>query len=186
VAPRAEPVTRERVLAVAGGLFYRRGVRATGVADVIAAAGCGKQALYRLFPSKDHLVAAYLDEVAGERDRAAEEAARAAGPDPGARLVAVVAEVAGWAGRDGFHGCALRNYLHEHPGERSRAAAVAQRYLDRSRDRVYRLAEQVRPAGGAELARRVWLIHEGIYGGLNTGPDTLAAGVAWTSELVNG
>src|SRR5947207_2469520 len=57
--PAAE--TREHVLDVAHELFYWTGIRATGVDKVAAEAGLAPTALYRLFPSKDALVAAYVE-----------------------------------------------------------------------------------------------------------------------------
>ncbi|MPZ38230.1 MAG: TetR family transcriptional regulator [Rhizobiales bacterium] len=51
---------RERILAVAGELFYRNGIRAVGVDAIAEAAGTNKMTLYRHFTSKDELVAEYL------------------------------------------------------------------------------------------------------------------------------
>src|SRR6187402_2497949 len=57
--PAAE--TRAHVLDVAHELFYWTGIRATGIDRVAAEAGVAPTALYRLFPSKDALVAAYVE-----------------------------------------------------------------------------------------------------------------------------
>src|ERR1700712_5295705 len=65
--PAAE--TREHLLDVAEDLFYRHGIHATGVDAVAAEAGVAPTTLYRLFGSKDDLVAAYVDRyAAGYRD----------------------------------------------------------------------------------------------------------------------
>ena len=58
---------RERLLAVAGDLFYRHGIRAVGVEAIAEAAGTNKMTLYRHFASKDELVAEYLRESAKRR-----------------------------------------------------------------------------------------------------------------------
>ena len=42
-------------------LLYQRGVRATSLDDVLAAAGCGKSQLYRYFDDKADLVGAVID-----------------------------------------------------------------------------------------------------------------------------
>src|SRR6476660_4471744 len=55
---------RERILAVAGELFYRHGIRAVGVDSIAEAAGTNKMTLYRHFQSKDELVAEYLRQAA--------------------------------------------------------------------------------------------------------------------------
>jgi TetR/AcrR family transcriptional regulator, transcriptional repressor for nem operon len=63
----AEPKTtrgRERKSAIveaAAGLIYERGVRATGVDDVLTASGAGKSQFYHYFSNKDELVAAVLE-----------------------------------------------------------------------------------------------------------------------------
>src|SRR3982750_4170937 len=53
--------TREHVLAVAHELFYWHGIRATGVDAIAAAADVAPTTLYRLFASKDDLIAAYIE-----------------------------------------------------------------------------------------------------------------------------
>ncbi|MGO7208920.1 TetR/AcrR family transcriptional regulator, partial [Rhizobium ruizarguesonis] len=56
-----EPIS-EQILAAAGGLFYSEGIRAVGIDRIIEEAKVAKATLYRHFPSKDHLVAAYLQD----------------------------------------------------------------------------------------------------------------------------
>ncbi|MGW7048843.1 TetR/AcrR family transcriptional regulator [Streptomyces avermitilis] len=51
---------RERVLEAACELFSKRGINSTGVDLVSEVAGVSKRSLYQRFPSKDHLIAAYL------------------------------------------------------------------------------------------------------------------------------
>src|SRR6516225_7080737 len=58
------PSPRERILAVARELFYRRGIHAVGVDAIAEAAGTNKMTLYRHFASKDELVAACLRQLA--------------------------------------------------------------------------------------------------------------------------
>ena len=60
---------RERILAAAGDLFYRHGIRAVGVEAIAEAAGTNKMTLYRHFASKDELVAEYLRQSAQARGR---------------------------------------------------------------------------------------------------------------------
>jgi len=79
----------ERIRESAKDLFHRHGIRATGIEEVVRAAGTTKMSLYRAFPSKDALVASILEE-----DRAEfEEWFRGiiAGKEtPAARLLALV------------------------------------------------------------------------------------------------
>lgn len=174
------PGTRDTILTAAASLFYEQGVRAVGMAQVVEKANCGKNLLYRHFPSKAELAAAYLRLVRRERDRAAAEALRWA-DDPAGQLVALIAEIAEFVRRPGYRGCAFRNYLTEFPGETDEPARVAQAYLTDSRARMDRL---VAGAGGDELlADRIWLIVNGLYSG---GPAQAQVAVDWITELVRG
>jgi AcrR family transcriptional regulator len=58
---RTAAQTREHVLAVAHELFYWHGIRATGVDAIAAEADVAPTTLYRLFASKDDLIAAYIE-----------------------------------------------------------------------------------------------------------------------------
>lgn len=53
-------VVRSEIIAVAEGVFTRRGVGATSMAQIAEAVGIGRPALYYYFPSKDELVAATI------------------------------------------------------------------------------------------------------------------------------
>ena len=76
-------------------------------------AGCGKNVLYRHFPSKDELVLAYLRRFAGQLDGAMDDAVEGLDEIPRAALVAIVREVADWVDARGYRGCPFRNYLRE-------------------------------------------------------------------------
>ena len=52
---------KERILQTADRLFYLDGIRAVGVDTIAAAIGISKRTLYNHFPSKDALIAAYLE-----------------------------------------------------------------------------------------------------------------------------
>ena len=57
----AKASMRERILDTADRLFYGRGIRAIGVDTVAEEIGISKRTLYNHFPSKDALIAAYLE-----------------------------------------------------------------------------------------------------------------------------
>jgi AcrR family transcriptional regulator len=52
---------KERILQTADRLFYLQGIRAIGVDTIAAEIGISKRTLYNHFPSKDALIAAYLE-----------------------------------------------------------------------------------------------------------------------------
>jgi AcrR family transcriptional regulator len=59
--PHEKPTMKERILETADRLFYLRGIRAVGVDTIAAEIGISKRTLYNHFPSKDELIAAYLE-----------------------------------------------------------------------------------------------------------------------------
>src|SRR5258707_10461617 len=56
-----KPDMKERILETADRLFYLQGIRAIGVDTIAAEIGISKRTLYNHFPSKDALIAAYLE-----------------------------------------------------------------------------------------------------------------------------
>src|SRR6201996_7005445 len=56
----AKPSMKDRILETADRLFYLQGIRAIGVDTIAAEIGISKRTLYNHFPSKDALIAAYL------------------------------------------------------------------------------------------------------------------------------
>lgn len=52
---------RDRILTTAHDLFYRDGIRATGIDRIIKESGVTKVTFYRHYPSKDDLIRAYLE-----------------------------------------------------------------------------------------------------------------------------
>jgi AcrR family transcriptional regulator len=61
MSPTEKPTMKERILETADRLFYLRGIRAVGVDTIAAEIGISKRTLYNHFPSKDALIAAYLN-----------------------------------------------------------------------------------------------------------------------------
>lgn len=169
------PGLRDRLLAIAGQLFYDRGMRAVGMAEIVEKAGCGKNAAYRIFPSKSGLVAAYLGEFAARREAQAAAAIEGLHDDPAAALEAYVAEVVSQTRNPRFAGCAMRNYLREARAEDDEAVRVARSRLTESREVVRALAAQLDVEDPGLLADQIWLIVEGVYAG---GPADAALALA--------
>src|SRR5882757_1178103 len=59
-SPPPKQTMKERILETADKLFYLQGIRAIGVDTISAEIGISKRTLYNHFPSKDALIAAYL------------------------------------------------------------------------------------------------------------------------------
>jgi AcrR family transcriptional regulator len=152
---------RARILAVAGELFYRHGIRAVGVESIADAAGTNKMTLYRHFESKDELVAAYLRQEAakGEASWAALEAQHPG--DPLAQIRAWLAEMAAHVADCNARGCALANAAVELPDKDHPARAVIEECKRRHRDALIRLCAKAGLAEPEMLADEFSLLIEG-------------------------
>src|SRR5580700_8622472 len=100
---------RARILAAAGELFYRHGIRAVGVESIAEAAGTNKMTLYRHFPSKDELVAEYLRQEAGKAEAYWDHLEGEHPGDPLAQVRAWIAGMAAHVADCNQRGCALAN-----------------------------------------------------------------------------
>jgi len=112
-----DPSARERILATAHDLFYRDGIRATGVDRLIAESGVAKLTFYRHFASKDALVREFLDFrhrrwMAWFIDALGRHGA--ASPAEGhARLLLLADVLQEWTEQPDFRGCAFINSVVE-------------------------------------------------------------------------
>jgi len=95
---------RERVLDAADALYYARGIQAVGMDELRTAAGVPLKRLYRLFGSKDAIVAEVLRRRHVQWEQGLTAAVVAAG-SPRDRLLAIYDYLAGWFGQGDVHGC---------------------------------------------------------------------------------
>jgi AcrR family transcriptional regulator len=110
---------RERILRAAQDLFYRQGVRATGVDRIIAEAGVTKVTFYRHFPSKDDLILAFLHQRHEEWIRwfttrlAASQESQSVAKRKTQPLIPLLQVAREWFGASNFRGCAFANTVSE-------------------------------------------------------------------------
>lgn len=178
--------TRDHILDTAAGLFDAHGIHAVGLQQIIDKYGCGKNLLYREFPSKDDLIVAYLRRCQQEWTQTVEAATEPLSGDPDAQLVAIVRAVAAKATTNGTRGCALRNTYAEFPDAGHPAHRVAADHFEAVRALLHDLAKQTDAPDPGTLADRVMLILDGVYAnGATLGPAGAAsAAVAFTEEVV--
>jgi AcrR family transcriptional regulator len=175
-----------RVLDTAQRLFYARGVHEVGIDELVHETGLGKATVYRLYPTKDALVAAYLARLAAtilhEIDTLAAD-----NKDPTTALTAIIAAIEKDLRRPQFRGCAFNNASIEFDNPSHPARVEARDYREQLAQRLTRLAQ--RAAGrrrGGELGRQLAVLVDGAYtSAAHLGPDgPAAAGLALARQLV--
>lgn len=170
----------QRILDVAGELFYWRGIHAVGVDTIAAESGVTKRTLYNRFGSKDNLVAAYLA-ARDQRWRAMiTSRLAAASPDPIARALVPFDVLAEWLAQ-ASRGCSFVNAFAElpdphHPGRQ--IVAAEKTWL---RDLFRRLLRDTGADDPGALAGQLLILHEGAVIAHSITGDTTAAASARTA-----
>jgi len=177
-----EPSAREKILATASDLFYREGIRAVGVDTIVEKSGVAKTSLYRWFPSKDALVAAFLDDQ-NQRFWQWWDKVAARHPDaPREQFRALLSGMLKRLAHPQYRGCPFMNTTaefaqSEHPG---RLVARANRQEMRRRLRDLVAAMGVRDPD--RLSDRLSLLITGAYASAQvlggTGPQQELIGAA--------
>lgn len=169
MAPERKPrrtaaETRERILTVAAELFYWNGIRAVGVDRIAADAQVAPPTLYRLFGSKDDLVAAYLRRN-DEGYRAWFLEATAPSPDGArARILALFDALTEQVQPDRCRGCPYLMALAEHPDRESEAHRLAVATKAWVRAQFGDLVRDLGPVTDPDLlADQLALLMEGVY-----------------------
>ncbi len=115
----------ERILLTAHDLFYREGIRATGIDRVIAESGVTKVTFYRHFPSKNDLILAFLAYRHERWMNWFNDALERHGAGRGKGLDALVPALNEWFGDDGYRGCAFLNSVGEVGGSIPEVVEIA-------------------------------------------------------------
>jgi AcrR family transcriptional regulator len=158
---RSSAETREHVLQVAHDLFYWQGIRAVGVDRIAAEAGVAPTTLYRLFASKDDLVAAYVERA----DRGYREwfTAATSGNSPRERILSLFDELVVQTQPDRCRGCPFQMALTEFPDPAVGAHRHAAANKAWVRERLAELTAELAVADSEALADRLALLMEGVY-----------------------
>jgi AcrR family transcriptional regulator len=162
-SPRLARAERETlILDTAAALFYARGVHEVGMDELVRATGLGKATVYRLFPSKAELVAAYLQRLSA-RIVTLIDGDIASHRDPADALRAILRAIAADVARDGFRGCPFNNASIEFDDRDHPAREAARDHRAVLLDRLTGLAEAIRPGHGATLGAQLALVIDGMY-----------------------
>lgn len=165
---------RERILDAADDLFYARGIHAVGIDEIVARSGTAKTTLYAHFPSKDALIASYLQRRSEKwRQYLTEELARRGGT-PVERIDAVFEVLAEGCDTPGFRGCPFINATAEYPDPAHPARVVADAHRQWVRDLHAALASEAGVLDSYGLAGRLTLLYDAAMVGAQFDPDGLA------------
>jgi AcrR family transcriptional regulator len=162
---------RERILAAAGDLFYRNGVRAVGVDAIIATAGVAKASFYRHFRSKDALVEVWLRSPSPRwLDRVVLETEHRAS-SPRSRLVVFFDVLVEFMHDPGFAGCAYLNTAAELHDPDAPIRGAIEEYLSEVEAYLQGLAEAGGVPAPASLAPQLRLLAAGaVINAVAVGP----------------
>lgn len=100
-------------MVAAHALFYREGIRATGVDKIIDQSSVSKVTFYRQYASKDDLIRAYLDYRHENWISWFEASLAEATGDGSSPVNALVATLRAWFNSPNFRGCAFLNAAAE-------------------------------------------------------------------------
>jgi AcrR family transcriptional regulator len=158
---KGETAPRDRILAAAGELFYRHGIRAVGVEAIAEAARTNKMTLYRHFASKDELVAEYLRQSAKAADSCWARFAEAYPGDARGQLRAWLEEMAAHVASNDERGCPLVNAAVELPEKGHPARRVIEEHKIAQRARLIALCAEAGLSEPDLLADELYLLLEG-------------------------
>jgi AcrR family transcriptional regulator len=172
--------TRDRILEAVDRLFYRQGIRAVGVDAIAADLGISKKTLYRLFPSKDDLILAYLNgrfrPLPANSDKPPAEQILA-NFDWIARMMSSAKD---------FRGCAFLNAIAELGDEDGEARDLAIRYKESRRLWYRQLLTQLDVDDPDTLATQLALLIDGAYAAMlvRKDPAMMQAAIAAARVLL--
>ena len=165
---RTSAETREHILPVAEKLFYTEGIRATGVDTVASRAEVAPTTLYRLFDSKDDLVASYVERCSDRYKAVLSAAMSSAAPSPPGKILAIIDAFADDVRSPSCRGCPFLLVLAEYPDPNSPAHAKAVAHKAWVRDLFHELVGELALAtelrDARSLADGLALLAEGMYG----------------------
>ena len=160
---RASPRPRaaDRILQSARELFYREGIRAVGVDEIVANAGVTKPSLYRSYASKDELAASYLRLYEAEFWARFDAAVARHPGDARAQITDYLDNLAVRVVSPDYRGCGLTNATVEYPEPDHPARLVSEQHKAELRRRLVAMAADMGARDPALLGDGLFLLLEG-------------------------
>lgn len=161
--PAPKPSARQQILDTAARLFFQNGYRAIGIDTIVAESGVAKMTLYRHFPSKDALIAAYLEDVNVQFWAWFESGVEAHPAQPREQLLAVFRALQELVTTPACYGCPFLMAASEfpEPGHPGRQVAIANKKAVRAR--LLELCVQAGVPSAQQLADQLYLLMDGAF-----------------------
>ena len=156
-APRGGRGARERIAAAAATLFYRQGIRATGVEELASVAGVSKRTFYQHFSSKDDLVRSYLLALDEQGGTALERNLERTELRPRERLLAIFDA----SPVDRFRGCPFHNAAVESAGSVDGVDEIVRDHKLRFAQRLSDIAAEAGAPDPRQLGNQLLVLFEG-------------------------
>ncbi len=153
----------EKILGAAFDLFYKRGIRAIGVDEIVRRAGVTKPSLYRSFPSKDELAASYLRRYDQEFWLRFDRCVAAHPGDPRRQILEYLSGVGIRTARLDYRGCGMTNAAVEYPEQGHPARVVSEQNKRELRRRLRAMAAEMGAADPDTLGDGLLLLFEGAF-----------------------
>lgn len=157
---------RERILQAADDLFVRYGIRGVGVEAIAEAADTNKMTLYRHFPSKDDLVAAWLQRLFDEWNEVWVEVEEMPDGDRAAQIEAFLRAIGNALELCAVRGCPFMNSLAEIPEKDHPARRVLDDYKSMNRARMMRFFRRIGLSKPSQAADELYILFDGAKAGI--------------------
>lgn len=165
---------RQKLLDVAGTLFYREGIHAVGISKVISEADVAKATLYAHFGSKEELVAAYLSKRSDEWYQWMEAGTSRVNGSPLEKILAVFDLLEQRFRSPGYRGCPFINAAAEFPPP-GLVYSKIEEHRKRVRNLFTKLAVEANLSNVEYLAGSLMFIYDGAMVSAQLDERNLAA-----------
>lgn len=164
-AKAGKPKAAQRIQSAAKDLFYRQGIRATGIEEVCRVAEATKMSLYRSYPSKDALIAAILREDGEEWD-AWFKAVTAEVPTAAGKLRALVLASSKEMENPDYRGCPMLLAQAEFPDPEHPTHGLVAAFKARMCGNLIDLARDAGAAEPKRLGELLAMLFDGAWSSL--------------------
>jgi AcrR family transcriptional regulator len=162
-------------MVVADELFYTRGLRAVGIDEIIAKSRVAKATLYAHFPTKNDLIAAYLQRRSDAWREHVEAALAAHAADPIGRIDAIFVVLIDGCRDAAFRGCPFIKAAAEYPDPAHPARQVVATYRRWVRALFRAAAKQGTLRQADALADQLTLLYDAALVGSQLAGDATPA-----------